>query len=484
VWFRNHVVLPLRRFWLNVLKPTLKALDEALVGIGAVFGTRIRDRGVRALVGQGIYLVIYLIAVLSPTAISLPVLLFGYVGVLAVGRAWVANEKLRTLIAKKLADGDPDRLPDLRLAALGSALQLVILFPLLFRELYRAWGAPPLFNVPADANFFSWMAFTFEPNISDAVTGDGITFDPKQGVGRHLVTLKRLTVDLILVQGILRLFAITATSRESVQALAKDPEMARRLGRRAVEPLIDRLADEDAVVRENAALVLGQVGDVRAVEPLAKALADPVVRVRWRAATALGALRAPAEIEPLIRALHDPDLGVRTAAAQALGELGDTAAVLPLLTLVRSAATPEVRAAAISALPGLGDRGAVEALLEALADKNDEVSRAAAQALGVLGDGRAVGPLAAIVEDATRTDLLRYDAARALAALGDAQGVPTLVRALSDSDAFLRQVAAQALGELKAKEAIPALRQALTDADEGVRTKATEALAALGEPGA
>jgi HEAT repeat protein len=477
MWFRTYVVLPLRRFWFNALKPTLLALDDALVAFGAVFGTSIRDRVTRALVGQGIYLVLYLIALFAPPGVALAALLFGYVGVIAVGRAWVANEKLRTAIAKKLDDRDPDRLPDLRLAALGSALQLIVLFPLLFYNLQRLFVP---FRVPEGANWLSWLEFTFEPNLSDAVSGDGITFDARQGVGRHLITLKRLTVDLILIQGILRLFAITATAREAVQALKKDPEMARRLGRRAVEPLIDRLGDDDAAVRENAAWVLGQVGDARAVEPLAKALTDPVAKVRWRAATSLGAIRDGAAVEPLIRALSDEDLGARTAAAQALAELGDRTAVLPLLTVLRSTAAAQTRAAAVLALQGLGDPAAVEALLEALADAHDDVSRAAALALGRLRDGRAVEPLVGLVADRARSELLRYDAARALGALGGPKGVAALVQALGDADPLLRQVAAGALAEAKAREAIPALRQALNDADEGVRARAAEALEALG----
>ena len=44
----------------------------------------------------------------------------GYLGILGVGRAWVANEKQRTAIARKLSDTDPDTLPDLRISALLS----------------------------------------------------------------------------------------------------------------------------------------------------------------------------------------------------------------------------------------------------------------------------------------------------------------------------------------------------------------------------
>src|SRR5947209_907340 len=82
----------------------------------------------------GIYAVIYLLAFFAPSPVPELALLIGFIGVVAVGRAWVANEKLRTRIAKKLQNGDPDELPDLRGGALVSALQLIVLFPLIFRQ--------------------------------------------------------------------------------------------------------------------------------------------------------------------------------------------------------------------------------------------------------------------------------------------------------------------------------------------------------------
>ncbi|MFN3699646.1 MAG: HEAT repeat domain-containing protein, partial [Dictyoglomus sp.] len=44
--------------------------------------------------------------------------------------------------------------------------------------------------------------------------------------------------------------------------------------KRAVEPLISALKDEDWYVREAAAYALGEIGDSRAVEPLISALKD------------------------------------------------------------------------------------------------------------------------------------------------------------------------------------------------------------------
>src|SRR5262249_19720985 len=113
MFFRNYVLLPLRRFW-QALKPYLLMLDQGLVTAAAPVGVRHTAPRRRYLHLLTLYLAIYVLALLPLKAVSLAALVFGYVGVLAVGRAWVANEKKRTEIVKKLDNTDPDSLPDLR----------------------------------------------------------------------------------------------------------------------------------------------------------------------------------------------------------------------------------------------------------------------------------------------------------------------------------------------------------------------------------
>src|SRR5207248_9000791 len=86
--------------------------------------------------------------------------------------------------------------------------------------------------------------------------------------GRHLVLLTRLTFDYILIQGVLRLLAIRSTVREAVAAVKADPDMAVRLGRRAIAPLVGKLRDPDKVVRGAAANALTHLGDRRAIRQL------------------------------------------------------------------------------------------------------------------------------------------------------------------------------------------------------------------------
>ena len=60
---------------------------------------------------------------------------------------------------------------------------------------------------------------------------------------------------------------------------------------------------------------------------------------------------------------------------------------------LRNSATYPTRRTAAEALGQLGDARAVEPLTAALGDRNGAVRKAAAEALGQLGDARAVEPL-------------------------------------------------------------------------------------------
>lgn len=88
------------------------------------------------------------------------------------------------------------------------------------------------------------------------------------------------------------------------------------------QSLISDLGDEDPMVRNYAAVNLGQTGDKQAIKPLAKALKDEDQDVRKAAKESL--------IQILIKTLDDEDPRARATAAKALGQIGDKRAVKPL----------------------------------------------------------------------------------------------------------------------------------------------------------
>ena len=157
------------------------------------------------------------------------------------------------------------------------------------------------------------------------------------------------------------------------------PDVNKLAAKRDVKGLNKALAyKKDADVRRDAAFRLEKIRDPRAVEPLIGALADKQWEVRMYAADALGEIGDPRAVEPLIGALNH-DAEVRGHAAHALGKIGD-AAVEPLLDAL--ADNSWSREAAADALGSIGDPRAVEPLIGALTDTREEVSEAAARALG------------------------------------------------------------------------------------------------------
>ena len=141
-------------------------------------------------------------------------------------------------------------------------------------------------------------------------------------------------------------------------------------------------------------------------------------------------------IDALIRQLRFGSPKERIAAAEAVGELGDPRAVPPLLKNLILSDEEEVRIAIVKALGKIGDLQAVPHLIQALGDKKWEVRKYAALALGNLGDPQAVEPLTHALNDSY--EKVREAAAEALGKLGDKAAAEALRRFLiTHPDAIL-----------------------------------------------
>lgn len=123
-------------------------------------------------------------------------------------------------------------------------------------------------------------------------------------------------------------------------------------GTQVVDPLITALADTDAAVLSKAAFGLGQIGDARAILALVDLLGHPsrdletmLMDVMERFGTAATA--------PLINALYSDNGTVREQAADILGQIGDHDAVPALIAALRDPLW-QVRFAAVTALSHLG----------------------------------------------------------------------------------------------------------------------------------
>ncbi len=142
---------------------------------------------------------------------------------------------------------------------------------------------------------------------------------------------------------------------------------------RAIQPLIEALADFDKSVREQATFALSRIGKA-AIEPLAEAMKEPKWETRYRAAEALGRIADEKAVKPLIQGLKDNRDHVRYMAAKGLKELGDSDAIEPMVILLRDE-NRYVRMMAVRALGALGGKKVSKALNGALAAEEDDKVR-------------------------------------------------------------------------------------------------------------
>ena len=233
------------------------------------------------------------------------------------------------------------------------------------------------------------------------------------------------------------------------------------LGPTAIPTLMSALLDGRRWVRQNAALLLGGIGDRRAVPSLMVAVHDNDPGVRAAAVDALGETGGPDAATGLVAALSDRDEKVRIGAAAALGKVKDVKAVVPLVGLF-SDPVRQVRDKAVKALADIGPK-ATEALLMGLRESDPGVREYAAKALSFVASPEAMEPLLYALEDSEWA--VRRCAAEALGKLGAKAALPYLLSAKEDPIDFVRERARQALdridptGDLR-KSVRPARRKA------------------------
>ncbi|MBI5954296.1 MAG: HEAT repeat domain-containing protein [Chloroflexi bacterium] len=168
---------------------------------------------------------------------------------------------------------------------------------------------------------------------------------------------------------------------EQEQAAADLLNAIKNMGSAAVEPLIEALHDREGTVRRYAAIVLGEMGDLRAIEELSMTLYDLHVEVGRVAAEALAKFGSPA-VDILIEALRHPEAAVREHAVTALGEIQDARITPALIEMLRDP-DREVIKQSILALGKLKDLRALSALREIANSRTDrELAMLAKQMVG------------------------------------------------------------------------------------------------------
>jgi HEAT repeat protein len=166
-------------------------------------------------------------------------------------------------------------------------------------------------------------------------------------------------------------------------------------------------------------------------------LRSAIPDLRWSAAGALAERGDDARVvDALIRAMRDPR-GTRRVCvmAEALGRIGDPRAVGALTAAVSARGNEDLRVCAIQSLGMIGDKRALPTLIRALQQGNMPVE--AAKSLARLGGDAAVAPIAAAAADPA----LRFWMIESLGELGRPGALPYLARYAHDPSPVREAVA-------------------------------------------
>ena len=188
----------------------------------------------------------------------------------------------------------------------------------------------------------------------------------------------------------------------------------------------------------------------------------------------------PAVIGALEKTLGDPNYEVRLAAARALADLGEIKSLSRFIEGLEIGAGLESRAI-MSILRDLGANAVPQLLNELDRTHADAFKLHLIEALGRIGDLRAVAPIVPFASHASVE--FRATALRALGFLGDNEALPAVLRGLGDERWEVRTQAATCAGRIGAVLCVSPLKSLLDDAEWWVRLRAAEALYMLGDRG-
>ncbi len=263
--------------------------------------------------------------------------------------------------------------------------------------------------------------------------------------------------------------------------------------------LLAALSNKDANVRKDAAMALGDIGNIDFIDQLINALKDPFISVQKEAVLSLGKMKnekaaraliftlankdlhelssmtlinigKPAVVS-LINALKDNNFEIRQSAAKALGEIGDAKAVEPLIA---SVVDKDLRLTAVEALVKIGTPS-IKPLVAMFSSSDEDTIQVTVEVLQKIG-----------YQPVSQADKISYFyAARKwdeLVKIGQPALDALINNALNNNSLAIRQSAAKALGEIGDSRAVEPLIESLKDINLGVQNVAIEALTKIGSP--
>lgn len=235
-------------------------------------------------------------------------------------------------------------------------------------------------------------------------------------------------------------------SAETEEGTEQEEELVEEQVKDEIDIQIDLLNDSEWMVRREAVITLGEMGDERCVEPLVRCLRDGDWQVRDAAVEAIAMIGSPA-VDLLLRYIRDYD--ARKSVIKALGKINDERVLDPLISMLHN---DEFKDDATWALAELG-QPAVGRLLECLKNQDEVIRKQAILALGEIKDSSSVDLLMEGLQDPDW--FIRLSSAAALEKIGDPRGRAAIKLLAKDPDLVVRLRIEHMLAEWK-KQAVTA----------------------------
>jgi HEAT repeat protein len=223
--------------------------------------------------------------------------------------------------------------------------------------------------------------------------------------------------------------ADAVASAETEEGAEPEEELVEEQVKDEIDIQIDLLNDSEWVVRREAVITLGEMGDERCVEPLVRCLRDGDWQVRDAAVESIAMIGSPA-VDLLLRYIRDYD--ARKSVIKVLGKINDERVLDPLISMLHN---DEFKDDATWALAELG-QPAVGRLLECLKSPDDVIRKQAILALGEIKDSSSVDCLIERLQDPDW--FIRLSSAAALEKIGDPRGREAVKPLIKDPDLVVR----------------------------------------------
>ncbi|MEZ4268039.1 MAG: HEAT repeat domain-containing protein [Myxococcota bacterium] len=257
---------------------------------------------------------------------------------------------------------------------------------------------------------------------------------------------------------------LAALGGQDVALRARALQVIRQTQPRGAAPVLARLAGEaDAMTSFQAAIALGQIGTVSAREALSRMLARPGSDGADVAIWSLGLTGDPEAAQALIPALTGGQPRARILAALALGFTGG-AGVSEALAGLNTNAHAGVRVAVVWSLARLAEPAAIPALTRMLRSEEEALARCAAWGLGRIDTPESRAALAAALWDPATGSPALVGAALLARPARDPEGADARQAYIAMADVEHGQLNANAAGLLATARPAPVAPEALAAA--------------------